>query len=184
MSKNLLGSGTSDKSQNQSIETANESRRRLTPVGAADPNSGTGPFLTNVVSGRRRTKFGTRDILTVHGLDPAFYYRFVPYEEAIVRLYIEDYGFEFAHKNQLVGYEGHGDKDLNNSTGVSSLVTIRAKDGTQVVLLRQRKEYRDEDVAQKRKTVAMSEAALRRKPGEKYADELEGEVKIERKNHL
>lgn len=182
--KNSGGSGTSGSKTNPSIETSHEPRRRLTPVTAADPNSGEGPFLTNVVSGRRRSKFGVRDILKVHGLDPNFYYRYVPYEESIVRLYIEDYGYEFARKNHLVGYDGHGDKDLNNTAGVSSLVTIRAKDGTQVVLLRQRKEYRDEDVALKRKTVALSEAALRRKPGVKYEDGLEGEVKIERKTHM
>lgn len=164
--------GTFDESTSQ-----NSKRRRLTPVTPVTIDSGTGPIPTNTVQTRVRSKYGVRDLLTVLGKDPKFYYRFEENHETNLARFF-DMGFSLVTHQELQN-AGVGDARVNRGTSVNSTVTVRSRD-TEVVLLKQPMNWRLEDIAEKDALDQMNEKALRRTNEEKRPDELNGEVKIER----
>lgn len=153
-------------------------RRRLTPVTPVTVDSGTGPIPTNTIQTRVRSKYGVRDLLTVLGKDPNFYYRFEENTDTNLARFT-DMGFSRVTYRELQGVDGVGDARVNRGSSVDSTVTVRSQD-TEVVLLKQPMKWRLEDLAEKEALDYMSEKALRRTSEEKRPDELNGEVKIER----
>lgn len=105
----------------------------------------------------RRTPInGTRDVLTVSDKDPDFHYRFV-----------NDTGDRVARFNEL-GYEvvtdpKHklGDRRVAQAGPEGSARTVRGGDGMNTVLMRQRKEWYDEDQAAKQSDIDEVEKAMK-----------------------
>ena len=166
-------SGTFDDTSSQTGK-----RRRLTPVTPVTVDSGTGPIPTNTIQTRVRSKYGVRDLLTVLGKDPKFYYRFEENQGVNLARFF-DMGFSLVTYRELQEVDGVGDARANRGSSVDSTVTVRSHD-TEVVLLKQPMHWRMEDLAEKEALDYMSEKALRRTSDEKRPDELDGEVKIER----
>lgn len=166
-------SGTFDE-----VDSQTGKRRRLTPVTPVTVDSGTGPIPTNTVQTRVRSKYGVRDLLTVLGKDPKYYYRFEENHETNLARFF-DMGFSLVTHRELQEVDGVGDSRVNRGSSVDSTVTVRSRD-TEVVLLKQPMKWRLEDLAEKEALDHMAEKALRRTVEEKRPDELTGEVKIER----
>lgn len=133
---------------------------------------------------RRRTRFGVRRLLEVAGRDPNFYYRFEPDEPGNIAFF-KEMGFVPVTWEELAERSGTrvedmrvGDSRVDQGNQIGSIVTSNSM-GVPLVLLKQPKEYREEDEAEYQKLIDRTEAALQRRKHEVRSDELIGDVVIQ-----
>lgn len=119
-------------------------------------------FLTKEVAGktvpvrRRRPKLGGRDVLTVEGKEDGYVYRVVNDEGGRVER-LKEFGYEVVQDKDV----RVGDRRVANPTAEGSAATVHVGSGLKGVVMRQRKEYYDEDQAEKQRYVEQIEKALR-----------------------
>lgn len=150
-------------------------RTPVTPVEADGQE-----LASNKKLARVRTKHGARDILKVVGTDPNYVYRFVADRPGRV-LSKQDEGWEIVDRADLEarGFRGVGDSRLNQGHEVSSQVTVRS--GSELlILMRQPRQFYEEDQAEMNEYLDSIEAQLNRKHDakERAADGLFGEVNV------
>src|SRR3990167_3127945 len=98
---------------------------------------------------------GTRDILTVAGKDPNYEYRWVLDMPGRVD-YFKQAGYEVVTEDLEVGQES-----VDRGTKVGSVITQASRDGRTLVLMRQKKEWYDEDQAAKQAKVDALETTMK-----------------------
>lgn len=104
----------------------------------------------------RRTPVGRRNVLTVTGKDPDYFYRFVnDTGDNVQRFLSAGYEFEEA-KNVTIG-----DTRIGAPTGVGSNAEASVGGGTKAFLMKQRKDYYAEDQAAKAAHVDAIEASTK-----------------------
>ena len=107
---------------------------------------------------KRGSVDGARDILTVSNQDPNYTYRWVADDPQrpgrIERL--KEYGYEVVTEDMEVG-----GKAVDKSTKIGSAVTRLGGGGITLVLMRQQKEWWDEDQKAKQAKVDAVEATMR-----------------------
>lgn len=127
--------------------------------------------ISKVPSGRpTRTPVGQRNILTVKGKDPNFHYRIVNDLDDRVAQFLEA-GYELVEDTVEVG-----DKRVNAASALGSKKNISVGQGTKAHVMRIKKEWYDEDEANKLRQVAEIERATKAKA----LDGTYGELKISR----
>lgn len=107
---------------------------------------------------KRGSVEGARDILTVSNQDPNFVYRWVaedPQRPGRVAK-LQEYGYEVVTDDVDVGQ-----KAVDKNSKVGSAVTRLGGGGITLVLMRQRKEWWDEDQAAKQEKVDAIDATMR-----------------------
>jgi len=119
----------------------------------------------------QRTPVGTRNVLTVKGKDPNFVYRIVNDVDDRVQQFL-DAGYEIV-ENETVDV---GDKRVNNVSALGSKKHISVGQGTKAFVMRQKREWFEEDQARKLSHVNEVERATR----EKALDGTYGDLKISR----
>ncbi len=109
-------------------------------------------------SGRvKRTPVGARNVLTVHGKDPEYHYRFVTDDGDRVEQF-KDAGYEPAMaKDHRVG-----DKRINAPSMEGSLAQVSVGGGKKGILMRIRKEWYEQDQAAKAAEVDSTVAATKK----------------------
>ena len=95
----------------------------------------------------KRVPVGTRNVLTVKVRDPAYEYRFVNDLEDRIQMFKEG-GWEVVTEDSQIG-----DKSVSDSSQISSAQTKAVGNGITAVLMRIRKEWYDEDIANQLKKV-------------------------------
>lgn len=125
---------------------------------------------------RRKTRLDTRDVLTYHGKDPNFVYRFVENREGRIPDYLER-GWEVVER---AGDELVGDNRASVGHAIDSRVSIRS--GNQIlVLMRLHKDHAAEDAAIYNKELTdLEESLYRKKEHGEDRNGLVGDVKIQR----
>ena len=107
---------------------------------------------------KRSSVEGARDILSVINQDPNYVYRWVADDPKrpgrIDRL--KDFGYEVVTSDMEIG-----EKTVDRNSKVGSVVTRIGGGGVTLVLMRQPKEYNDEDQAAKQARVDATEATMR-----------------------
>lgn len=127
--------------------------------------------ISKVPSGRpTRTPVGQRNILTVKGKDPNFHYRIVNDLDDRIAQFLEA-GYELVEDTVEVG-----DKRVNAASALGSKKNISVGQGTKAHVMRIKKEWYDEDEANKLRQVAEIERATKAKA----LDGTYGELKISR----
>lgn len=117
----------------------------------------------------QRIPVGQRNILTVKGKDPNYEYRIVNDIDDRVQQF-KDAGYEIvADEDAKVG-----DKRVDSASSLGSGKAISVGQGTKAFLMRQRKEWYDEDQAAKLGHVAEIERATK----EKALDGTYGKIEI------
>lgn len=99
---------------------------------------------------------GARDILTVHGKDPNYVYRWVRNDEGRVE-WFQDRGYEVVTGDQ----HEVGQKTVDSGSQLGSAVTRHGGGGKKLILMRTPKEYYDEDQAAKEAAIAATEATMK-----------------------
>lgn len=101
-----------------------------------------------------RTPIGQRNRLSVRDQEPGFVYRIVNDVDDRVHL-MQEQGYEIVSNTKV------GDKrvDLPSSAGSASVISVGQ--GTKAVVMRQRKEFYDEDQAAKASLVDSTEQTMR-----------------------
>lgn len=101
-----------------------------------------------------RTPIGQRNRLSVRDQEPGFVYRIVNDVDDRVHL-MQEQGYEIVSNTKV------GDKrvDLPSSAGSASVISVGQ--GTKAVVMRQRKEFYDEDQAAKSSLVDATEQTMR-----------------------
>lgn len=101
-----------------------------------------------------RTPIGQRNRLSVRDQEPGFVYRIVNDVDDRVHL-MQEQGYEIVSNTKV------GDKrvDLPSSAGSASVISVGQ--GTKAVVMRQRKEFYDEDQAAKASLVDATEQTMR-----------------------
>lgn len=126
--------------------------------------------LSKVPSGRpQRTPIGTRNILTVKGKDPNYVYRIVNDVDDRIQQF-KDAGYELVPDEAA----SVGDKRVNNATATGSAKEVHVGRGQKAFLMRQKREWYEEDQATKLARVAEIERATK----EKALDGTYGELSI------
>lgn len=106
---------------------------------------------------RRTSINGGRNILTVSGKDPAFEYRVVNDDGDRISQF-EEMGYEVV-KDQNITV---GDRRIANPTKEGSPIQISVGGGTKAYVMRIKKEWYDEDQAEKAKRIEESEKGMLR----------------------
>ena len=118
---------------------------------------------------------GKRDILTVRGKDDTnFVYRWV--KQDIDRVAdLQDRGYEFV-KNSEIG--SVGSRSIDSGTNVDSNVTKRDGSGGELVLMKQVRDWYEEDQKAKQREVDRTEHAIKNKGKEEgfYGGKFETDV--------
>lgn len=118
---------------------------------------------------RRSSINGTRNRLNVNTKDPNFVYRIVNDVDNRIQDFME-MGYELVdNANTKVG-----DKRVDNPTKEGTPVKISVGQGVQAYLMRQKKEYFEEDQKAKADRIDETESAIKRKATE---DGLVGKIK-------
>lgn len=115
--------------------------------------------ISKAPSGRpTRTPIGSRNLLTVRGKDPGYSYRIVNDTEDRIQRFL-DAGYE------VVTAEGTkvGDNRASQASVLGSKQVFSVGGGTKGVLMRIKKEWFDEDQANKQKKVDDMEASIKKK---------------------
>jgi len=99
---------------------------------------------------------GQRDILTVRGKDPAYVYRWVKdeHENGQRMLKFKDAGYEFVINGDSVSV---GQNHVYKSENVGSLIRVPAGQGEFLYLMKQLKEFYEEDQAVKQSEILDTE---------------------------
>lgn len=119
----------------------------------------------------QRTPVGQRNVLTVKGKDPNYEYRIVNDIDDRIAQFL-DAGYELVQDDAVKV----GDKRVDSASSVGGAKHISVGQGTKAYLMRQRKEWYDEDKARKLAHVAEIERATK----EKALDGTYGELDISR----
>jgi hypothetical protein len=104
----------------------------------------------------RRTPIGQRNVLTLSKKDPNFVYRFVNDVGDRVQEFIEQ-GYEVVKDSTT----SVGDKRLGNPTAEGGVVQASVGQGTKAIVMRIRKDWYDEDQAQKQAHVNKTEETMK-----------------------
>lgn len=128
--------------------------------------------ISKAPSGRvQRTPVGTRNILTIKGKDPAYTYRIVnDVDDRIAQF--KEAGYEIVPDESV----SVGDKRVNSSSSLGSGKQLAVGQGTKAFVMRQRKEWYEEDQARKLAHNAEIERATR----EKALNGTYGDIKLSR----
>lgn len=128
--------------------------------------------LSKTPSGRpQRTPVGTRNILTVKGKDPNYVYRIVNDVDDRIQQFLEA-GYELVPDESA----SVGDKRVNAATSTGSAKEVQVGRGQKAFLMRQKREWYEEDQARKLAHVAETERATK----EKALDGTYGELSFTR----
>ena len=110
-------------------------------------------------SGRvTRTPVGQRNLLTVKGKDPNFNYRIVNDVDGRIAQF-QEAGYEVVPR----GTVEVGDKRASTATAVGSTANFSVGGGQKAVLMRQKREWYEEDQLQKQKFVDAQESSIKQK---------------------
>lgn len=121
----------------------------------------------------RRTPInGTRNRLNVRGQEPGYVYRIVNDVDDRVQTF-QEIGYEVVTDKSV----SIGDKRIANPTQEGSPVTVSVGQGINGILMRQKKEWYDEDQAAKQKRVDDLESSMYR---DKNDEGFYGKLKISR----
>jgi hypothetical protein len=121
-------------------------------------------------SGRvRRQPVGIRNRLSVRGQDPNYNYRFVNDQDDRVSRF-QEAGYEFVPNSEVK--IGDNRVDIDSTLGTNASVSVG--NGMRAYLMRQKKEWYDEDQKLKQDEIDKSEAGLKKPDFGAY-----GELKIE-----
>lgn len=125
-------------------------------------------------SGRvQRTPVGTRNVLTVKNTDPNFVYRVVNDIGDRVQAF-KDAGYELVPSDSV----RVGDKRVDSVTADGSVSQVSVGQGTKAYVMRIKKEWYEEDQAQKQAKVDAQESTTKRKA----LDGTYGKLEITRDN--
>lgn len=103
-----------------------------------------------------RAALGTRNVLTVQGKDPDYQYRIV--NDVGDRIQgLQDLGYEIVESKSV----RIGDKRVGNPTPEGSKAQVSVGGGDKAFLMRQRKDWYEEDQAAKQEQVNKTEAAMK-----------------------
>lgn len=116
----------------------------------------------------KRVPLATRNRLNVKDKDPNYVYRYVNANDQhdpdrVERM--KEAGYELVPRNQGGAL---GDNRVDNSSPMGSTASINAGQGKIAVLMRQRKEWFDEDQASKQSEVDAVEQSMRRESKSDY----------------
>ena len=101
----------------------------------------------------KRTPIGQRNKLAVKDQDPNYHYRVV--NDVMDRVeQFKEQGYEVVPETKV------GDKRVDNPTNLGSASGISVGNGVKAVVMRQRKDWYDEDQAAKQKTIDDLEATM------------------------
>lgn len=100
----------------------------------------------------RRNAIGTRNRLSVKDQDPNFIYRIVNVSDDRVEQFMEQ-GYEIVNTKV-------GDKRIDSGTPIGSTAQISVGNGTKAVVMRQRKDFYQEDQDAKQKAIDELEATM------------------------
>jgi hypothetical protein len=118
----------------------------------------------------RRTPIGRRNVLTVEGRDPDYVYRVVnDTGNRVAQLQEQGYVIEDASAVTI------GDKRVGNATPLGTSATVQVGQGVTGVVMKQRKDWYEEDQAAKQAAVQATEEATKQPKDGDY-----GEIKITR----
>lgn len=121
----------------------------------------------------RRTPInGTRNRLNVRGQEPGYVYRIVNDTDDRIQTF-QEMGYEIVSDKSVTV----GDKRIANPTQEGSPVKVSVGQGVQAYLMRQKKEWYDEDQLAKQKVVDELEATTKR---DATGDGFYGKLKISR----
>lgn len=128
--------------------------------------------ISKAPSGRvQRTPVGTRNILTIKGKDPNYTYRIVnDVDDRIAQF--KEAGYEIVPDESV----SVGDKRVNSSSSLGSGKQLAVGQGTKAFVMRQRKEWYEEDQTRKLAHNAEIERATR----EKALNGTYGDIKLTR----
>lgn len=121
-----------------------------------------------------------RNTLSVNGLDPNFYYRWVNDEDQRIAVFLQA-GYEFVDK----GGKRAGDPTVETSSGTDSRFRRGVGGGVTAYLMRLPMDLWKEDQARKEADLSETERAMRRlqsQTGHRHSQEADyGDFKLERK---
>lgn len=101
----------------------------------------------------RRTPIGRRNRLTIENRDPTYHYRIVNDVDGRVQdLLDQDYEIDTTAKV--------GDKRIDNPTPLGSAKLISVGGGTKAIVMRKRRDWHEEDQAEKQKAIDELEATM------------------------
>ena len=100
----------------------------------------------------------TKNLLTVEGKDPDYYYRWVLDDPDRVSKF-KDAAYEFVMQDENLKV---GDRKVDTSAGTSSLVEMKAGMGRKYVLMKLPKEFREDDRRAKHRAIDETEAEMQR----------------------
>lgn len=116
-------------------------------------------LIAKAPSGRvTRTPVGQRNLLTVKGKDPGYSYRIVNDVDGRIAQF-QEAGYEIVPREPVEV----GDKRASAGTPVGSVAHFSVGGGQKAVLMRQRKEWYDEDQARKAAFVDAQESSIKQK---------------------
>jgi hypothetical protein len=128
--------------------------------------------ISKAPSGRpQRTPIGTRNVLTVKGKDPNYVYRVVNDVDDRIQQF-KDAGYELVPDETVAV----GDKRVNSATSTGSIKEVPVGKGQKAYIMRQKREFYEEDQATKLRKVAENERATK----EKALDGTYGEYSVTR----
>lgn len=111
------------------------------------------PTRAIATRGRKRVPVnGYRNILSVEGLDPLYHYAWIN-DYLVDRFQMAEY--EFVEHDVVVG-----DRKINAASQIGSKISIPGGNGRTIYLMRQLKEYYDEDMASYHAEIDESEQAM------------------------
>lgn len=119
----------------------------------------------------QRVPVGTRNILTVKGKDPNYVYRFVNDVDDRVQQFL-DAGYVFEDD----GAVDVGDKRVNSTSSLGTNKSVSVGQGTKAFVMKQKREWFEEDQARKLSHVAEIERSTK----EKALDGTYGDLKLNR----
>ena len=99
---------------------------------------------------------GRRDVMTVANTDEAFVYRWVNDTQGRIDLFLKG-GYEFVQEDLAVG-----DKSVDSTSDISSMVSKGVGGGTTAYLMRISKEFYEEDRAAANRAIDENEADMKR----------------------
>jgi hypothetical protein len=110
---------------------------------------------------KRRAQLNGRNVLTVEGKEDGYVYRVVNDEGGRVER-LKEIGYEVVLDREV----RIGDRRVATPTAEGSAATVHVGSGLKGVVMRQRKEYYDEDQAEKLRYVNETEASMRKQARE------------------
>jgi len=111
------------------------------------------PTQAQVVQRVRRTPIGQRNKLAVKDQDPNYHYRIVNVTNDRVEQFIEQ-GYEIVPTTKV------GDKRVDSPSSLGSATEVPVGNGVKAIVMRQRKDWYEEDQRTKQKSIDDLEATM------------------------